>query len=349
MAERHDWALFRTVDGLKQKAGVPAARLRRLVLKELADNALDAGTQIRTGFLDANTFFIDDDGPGLDGSPEEIASLFSIRRPMRSTKLLRLPQRGALGNGLRVVAGAVLASDGSLAVITRNQRFVLRPQADSSTAVVEVTTAERPVGTRIEIGFGPALPSDHETLFWALAADAMAREGRSYEGKTSPFWYDPVQFHELLLAYGSNPLRGLISQFDGCSGGKAGEIVAAAGLDRATCESVDRQHAKALLETARTMTRKVSAERLGFVGRDAFPGHKYAHEHDIALIGSECPRAEIPFVVEAWADKTGEKDNIEISMSVNRTPVTGEIDAYRNSNKDIVLSKAYGQGSRTPH
>jgi hypothetical protein len=97
------------------------------------------------------------------------------------------------------------------------------------------------------------------------------------------------------------------------------------------------------------MTRKVSAERLGFVGRDAFPGHKYAHEHDIALIGSECPRAEIPFVVEAWADKTGEKDNIEISMSVNRTPVTGEIDAYRNSNKDIVLSKAYGQGSRTPH
>ena len=130
---------------------------------------------------------------------------------MWSTKLLRLPQRGALGNGLRVAAGAVLASDGSLVVTTRNQRIVLLPQADGSTAVVEVTAADQPIGTRIEIGFGPALPSDDEALAWALAADTMANEGNTYEGKTSPHWYDPVQFHELLLAYGSNPLRGLIS------------------------------------------------------------------------------------------------------------------------------------------
>ena len=220
MAERHDWALFRTIDGLQQKAGVPVARLRRLVLKELADNALDAGSQIRAGALDANTFFIEDDGPGLDGDPREIASLFSIRRPMRSTKLLRLPQRGALGNGLRVVAGAVLASDGSLVVITRNQRIVLLPQADGSTTVLEVTTADRPVGTRIEIGFGPALPFDDEVLAWARSANAMAREGSTYDGKTSPHWYDPVQFHELLLAYGSSPLRSLIAQFDGMQRGQ---------------------------------------------------------------------------------------------------------------------------------
>jgi hypothetical protein len=43
MAERQDWALFRTVEGLQQKAGVPAGSLRRLALKELADNALDNG------------------------------------------------------------------------------------------------------------------------------------------------------------------------------------------------------------------------------------------------------------------------------------------------------------------
>jgi hypothetical protein len=41
MAERPDWTLFRTVEGLAQKAGVPTGRLRRLALKELADNALD--------------------------------------------------------------------------------------------------------------------------------------------------------------------------------------------------------------------------------------------------------------------------------------------------------------------
>ena len=41
MFEREDWTLFRTVEGLQQKAGVPTTRLRRLVLKELGDNALD--------------------------------------------------------------------------------------------------------------------------------------------------------------------------------------------------------------------------------------------------------------------------------------------------------------------
>jgi hypothetical protein len=29
MAEREDWALFRSVEGLQQKAGVPEGRLRR--------------------------------------------------------------------------------------------------------------------------------------------------------------------------------------------------------------------------------------------------------------------------------------------------------------------------------
>jgi hypothetical protein len=82
-------------------------------MKEVADNALDASTRMTWGFVpdSEDLYFVEDNGPGLDGTPEEIASLFSIRRPMRSSKLLRLPQRGALGNGLRVVAGAALASE----------------------------------------------------------------------------------------------------------------------------------------------------------------------------------------------------------------------------------------------
>jgi hypothetical protein len=101
MFEREDWTLFRTIEELQQKSGVRAALLRRLVLKELGDNELDAGG-IKFGSIDDSTYFIEDDGSGLDGAPEGIAELFSIRRPPRSTKLLRLPQRGALGNGLRV-------------------------------------------------------------------------------------------------------------------------------------------------------------------------------------------------------------------------------------------------------
>ncbi len=287
MAERHDWALFRSVEGLQQKAGVPAIRLRRLVLKELADNALDTGSAIHAGLVDPeknmDLFFVEDYGPGLDGTPEEIASLFSIKRPMRSSKLLRLPQRGALGNGLRVVAGAVLASEGSLAVITRNKRIELRPEADGSTAVVSVKAANYSRGTRIEIGFGPSLPGEGP-LQWVRDANEIADNGKSYEGKSSPFWYDPVQFHELILAHGSQPLRSLIAQLDGCTGGKAGEIVAAAGLDRMSCESVNRRQATALLAIARKHARRVSPDRLGCVGRETYAEHSYAIAHGHALL-----------------------------------------------------------------
>jgi hypothetical protein len=342
MAEREDWALFRSIEGLCQKAGVAEVWLRRLVLKEIADNALDTGADIRFGLVDPENldlFYIEDDGPGLNGTPEEIASLFSISRPMRSSKLLRLPQRGALGNGLRVVAGAVLASEGSLVVITRNQQIKLRPEANGSTIVVSVMPAKRPIGTRIEIGFGPALPNEGDIPFaWVKTAAYIARDGKTYDGKSSPFWYDPVQFHELILAHGSQPLRSLIAQFDGCSGGKAGEIVAAAGLDRATCESVNRHQATVLLATARKHARPVSSDRLGSVGREVYAGHSYAIERGNALLGGGKPQADIPFVVEAWARKTSEKGKSQLSMLVNRTPVTGEIRAYRDDDKDICFS-----------
>jgi hypothetical protein len=114
--ERADWTSFRTVEGLQQKAGVAQSKLRRLVLKELADNALDTGARVRIGQLPGGGYFVEDGGSGIEGQPEEIARLFTIARPMISTKLLGLPTRGALGNGLRVVAGAVVASEGSLVV-----------------------------------------------------------------------------------------------------------------------------------------------------------------------------------------------------------------------------------------
>jgi hypothetical protein len=195
--ERADWTSFRTIEGLQQKAGVVQSKLRRLVLKELANNALDTGARVRIGQLPDGGYFIEDDGSGIEGQPEEIARLFSIARPMISTKLLRLPTRGALGNGLRVVTGAVLASEGSLVVTTRNRRIELRPERDGSTTVVTVTPVDFPVGTRVEIGCGPAIPADANALQWANVALQMTG-GQSYEGKSSPWWYDAPQFHELL-------------------------------------------------------------------------------------------------------------------------------------------------------
>ena len=151
--ERADWTLFRSLSTLSQKAGVPVHLLPKLVLKELADNALDAGGTVRVGQLQDGGWYVEDDGPGIPGEPADIARLFSIRRPLVSSKLLRLPTRGALGNGLRVVAGAVLASDGSLVLETRGRRLELRPQ-DSGDTLAAFEPCSRTAGTRIEIESG---------------------------------------------------------------------------------------------------------------------------------------------------------------------------------------------------
>jgi hypothetical protein len=339
--EREDWSLFRTVEGLQQRAGVTLDNLVRLVLKELTDNGLDEGAEVRVGELPrGHGYFVEDDGSGIDGTPEEIAALFSINRPMLSTKLLRLPTRGALGNGLRVVAGAVLASGkgSSLVVITRNHRIELRPERDGSTTVVGTTKVKRPLGTRVEVRFGPALPCDGNVLFWAQLARHMARSGQTYGGKSSPHWYDAGQFHELLYASGKTPVRELIAQLDGCTGGKAGEIVAQAKLERMLCNAVTRKQAEKLLEAARENAKLVTPERLGAVGPEAFSDHAYACTRSVVRFGSDAPYAEIAFVVEAWAKKTDGRTNL--AVCVNRTPITGEIEAARDK-RDI---DAFGCG-----
>ena len=325
--EREDWTLFRTVEGLQQKAGVPAKLLRRLALKELTDNALDTGAKVRVGELPGGGYFVEDDGPGIDGKPEDIARLFSIARPLVSTKLERLPTRGALGNGLRVVAGTVLASEGTLTVVTRKKRIRLAPQRDGTTIVTGTTPSKRSSGTRIEITFGPDLPEDSLALIWANWAFRMQR-GTFYSGRSSPFWYDVPQFHELLSASGSRPVRDLIANLDGCTGARAGHIIAEADLGRAVCSDLTREQASDLLTAARYYARPVNPNRLGSIGPDIFPEYAYAKATGTVEHGTD-ETAEIPFVVETWVRSTGD-DETSLVVCVNRTPVAGEIYAARD-------------------
>ena len=129
---RPDTALFATLQGLQTVSGLPVTRLRRLALKELADNALDAseaagrrGAKVEK--IDDDSYSIEDFGHGLRGTPEDLAALFALDRPMVSGKFWRLPERGALGNGVRIVVGCVAVSDGTIDVTTNNRRTLLRP------------------------------------------------------------------------------------------------------------------------------------------------------------------------------------------------------------------------------
>jgi hypothetical protein len=126
MFEREDWTAFRTIQGLCRKAGADQDELASVVIKELTDNGLDASGDCET-FLRDGVVVVRDRGPGIEGDDETIGRLFSIRRPLISSKLLRMPTRGALGNGLRVVVGAVVATEGKLFVTTRGRIVSARP------------------------------------------------------------------------------------------------------------------------------------------------------------------------------------------------------------------------------
>ena len=81
--EREDWALFRTLEGLEQKSGVPKNKLIRLVMKELADNALDEGGQVSVGPLPTGGYFVEDSGRGNRRQPHRSRTAVQHLAPTR--------------------------------------------------------------------------------------------------------------------------------------------------------------------------------------------------------------------------------------------------------------------------
>jgi hypothetical protein len=334
--EREDWTLFRTLSTLSQKAGVPVALLPRLVCKELTDNGLDEASTCEVGLLDGDGFFIEDDGDGIPGTDAEIAALFSIRRPLTSSKLLRLPTRGALGNGLRVVTGAVLGSGGSLVVATRGRTLRLVP-LDDGTTQAEVVGDYHEQGTRIEVRLGLPLVVDESTLNWAEWAILLAEGGPKYKGKTSPHWYDTDAFFELLRASGRRTVRELIVEFDGCAEPKAGKI--AAPFKGRLARDLGRAEAARLLEIARENARPVRTNRLGCVGMiEGLPtGYAKVDGAMVVHTAADGLKTYVPVVIEAWAELDDEAD---VCVLVNRTPVAAEIDASHH--KDMLFISGCG-------
>jgi hypothetical protein len=324
LQQREDWTLFRSLGTLGQKAGVPTERLARLVARELVDNALDAGAACHFGELDGG-FFVDDNGPGLPGTDEEIAALFSVRRPMTTSKLIRLPTRGALGNGLRVVAGSVLASGGRLVVSTRGRTLRLQPQEDGSTRVVGSEPYHEPDGTRVEVYFGPALADkDHDPFAWCRRAQELANRGKPYKGRTSPWWYDSDSFWELLQAWGGVTAGQVVAQMQDCS--KKAERIAGAHFSR-PAQALTREEAEAVLLAAREESEPVAPVRLGCVGKmSRWPGHSREEGTFELPAARGNVGAEIPFVVEAWARRS---DRMSAAVCVNRTPVAARVSAER--------------------
>lgn len=322
---REDWKLFRNIETLCQKAGVHRQFIPLLVVKELVDNALDATGDCDLELVDDYSFRVTDNGPGID--PDWIHEYFSINRPMISSKLLRIPSRGALGNGLRVVTGAVIATGGSLTVTTRGLTYRILPQ-DDGTSKTELIGTDSHKGTSILVRLG--MPVNNETLSWGRIAIQFSRNGSMYKGKSCPYWYTSEAFYELINAANMSTEQ-FVELF--CKRKQAKEIVNLLALEYGEAPTETREFsfetAEKLLVFLRESVRPVSPKSLGEVG-DSFSDVEHVKKKGEFIIQSargEC-MAVIPIVVEAWVGiKKGDPANLKSSLTicVNKSPVTADV------------------------
>jgi hypothetical protein len=154
------------------------------------------------------------------GGDEAVLLMFSIDRKIRSTKASRRPTRGAIGNGLRVVAGAVLCCGKMIEVTTCGRRLVIKPQRDNTSKIVASANVDCATGTRITVAFDNGLPEDDDDLSWANRAIEIARPPRAASAATPQCTgFDLEHCSDLSRDAGRDMLvRDFIRHFDGCSG-----------------------------------------------------------------------------------------------------------------------------------
>jgi hypothetical protein len=324
MFEREDWKLFRNIETLCQKAGVSKHDIPNLVIKELVDNALDVSTECNIGKIQGkNGFYVQDYGDGI--SENILKDLFSINRPMITSKLLRLPTRGALGNGLRVVTGAVISTNGQLFISTNGYKYEIHPQEDGTT-IIEKIDSYYGEGTKIEVIFGSLLPVTESDLVWGRNAILFA-EGDICSCKTSAYWYTSEAFYELVNAYDGN-VEDLLLFFNGINSNKSKEI--SSKIIKSKAKDLSFNDTEVILELLRYNTREISSKKLGYVGDCNGKFGEYTKKSSCFLVRSAKGKfdAEIPYIIETWV-KYNETFSREIL--VNKTPITGSISSwYKN-------------------
>lgn len=274
-----------------------------------------------------NQIVVIDDGPGIP--VEDLGRIFSVGRAMETTKLERMPTRGALGNGLRVVTGAVLASEGSIKVWTRDHICKVTPQRDGSDAIVE-SKPEPCSGTIIAVEIGPAFPDDSDALSWGRMAQELAtNRSTDYKGKPSPWWYSVDAYHELCQSAPGTFVRDIVSRFEGCSGAKAGQV--ADGFQGRAVGSLTKDEIAELLSTAQSHSKPVKPERLGFVGELGSWSAYAKATGTVNLANNGDMPVLIPYVVEAWAKPTENEDHAQIF--VNRSSIVNDPIVWKEKNR----------------
>jgi hypothetical protein len=318
MFERADWMLFIRRETLPQKAGCHPDQIGRVVLKEAVDNALDTGADVEIEKI-VGGYRIKDNGPGI--APDDVPRLFAVNRPLLSSKLKRLPLRGMLGNGLRVIMGAVAAYNGQISVTTRGH--CLRLAVDTLTGETKVPADEQvphEPGTIVEIKLSEFDGSELEPAELSLA---IAKRGQHHNGPSQPAWYSPSDLRELLQrAMPATVTAGVVVR----------DVFGLSFDDERRARDLTTVEIAELYSQLRGTS--TGTADIGHVGNSA--DEPYGRADGVARIG----RAEIPYCVECWASCSHISRDCEpvedAEVLLNRSPILTPLTIASDSHGLIV-------------
>jgi len=317
-----DWQLFTNLNTLPQQAGVNKHLLPKLAAKELTDNALDTNEKVDIShFIDddlRDIFTVKNYGEGFIATSEEIAKFFSIRRPLTSSKRWRMPSRGALGNGLRVVVGTIYCLKGELFITTHGKKWQLIPQDNGFTEIkfIENQISE---GTTIQMII-PENPFAQQTPEWAELA-LKVNQGKNYLGKAQANWYDSDSFYNLLMTVPKETNWNFFLQYFENTSAKKAQELANIFLEN---QEINRENTENLLGTLREKSKIFNLKKLGEVSelKDFDTYHKKYFEFEIKASKGKL-NAQIPSVIEVFIRKN-EYSN-QTQFFVNKSPIISEI------------------------
>jgi hypothetical protein len=349
---RKPWAAYRSPDTISQETGLPPALMLRSDLKELTDNGLDWCDRHKVYGLvtvtqhSSHTFTVANRGPGWQKTPKQLARLFSLaRNESISSKYWRMPTRGAAGKGLMGVVGSVASGNGRITIDACNQRVVLRPRIDSTTSIEEISAIDCPEGTSITIEVDRAYPTDAHALSWANMAIALAQNGGPpFTGRPSPHWFYFDPFSLLLSDVAPTmTLPQFAAHFDGCSSSAVRKKITGLFGPNRLCRDLNREEAAQLLELVHSATRPIQPQRLGPLGREAWPHYSDGYDCKSAtfITGSRQSSATIPFLAECWVKArygNGQNDPRIVALTINRTGAIIRSACHRTRGRDVVLN-----------
>ncbi|EDM71800.1 hypothetical protein RAZWK3B_20646 [Roseobacter sp. AzwK-3b] len=278
-----------TPEGLSEKAGVPKHHFRKMIIKELIDNACDVGGG-RLRLVNSDLLEFHDNGPGI---PLEA---LSIKRPLVSSKHWRLGERGALGNGLRAVMGALYCLGGHLVIHANGKATKVLIGDDGETNYID--QGEAP-DTKVQV-YCDEIGNTPDLLSFKLTEQMAGPVVKS--SKAIPEWFDDEAILDIQRS---------------AEGLTAGEIVRQfrTGYEPSNPDELFTEvDAVDLLAKMQKHTLE-RTPKVRDVGPGLMPGWEYAQ-----LRGE---RENIPYVVEAWVEATPKgSGNISVEILITNRAIS---------------------------